>query len=342
MLTIPVPEYLLHAYNLKPQEVALQKQVDEWLPEVVIDCHAHCNLEAHVNYVSDYAYKHMLSSFTYFSLEDSAKLRELFYPRREVRSLRFPKTFRGIDHRAANRYLLEESPLEDRVAVFGLPEDPDYTVEVMRHPRASALKMYWSYVDPPAKKIYDFFTPEILEEAQALDLPIVLHLPRMIVHTCDDLMSVLSDFPHLRVVLAHLGLSKLQVPHLEEAYRRAAHSPNVWLDTALNPSPEVTSLALDCFGCDRIMFGSDEPLNLLRSIAYKHPEKGERIITDCQYHWVDPTEYAAYGHLAKEAVHAQWQCIFAIKKAVDSYPSSERESIKNLIFSKNAESFFGF
>jgi len=224
MNIVPVADHFRHALNLKPQEVVLRKELGEWLPEVIIDCHAHCNLEAHVGDVSDYAYRHMMSSFTYLSLEDSIRLQDLFYPWRKVRSLRFPKTFRGIDHRAANDYLLRESPEDDRIAVFGLPEDFDYTVGIMRHPRASALKMYWSYVDPPAKKIYDFFTPEILEEAQALDLPIILHLPRMIVHTCDDLMSMLSDFPRLRVVLAHLGLSKLLVPGLEEAYRRAAPS----------------------------------------------------------------------------------------------------------------------
>ncbi len=342
MNVVPVADHLRHALNLKPQEVALRKELEEWLPAVIIDCHAHCNLEAHVKQVSDYAYKHMMTSFTYLCLEDSARLQDLFFPFRKVRSLRFPKTFRGIDHRAANEYLLNESPEDDRIAVFGLPEDFDYTVGIMRHPRASALKMYWSYVDPPAKKIYDFFTPEILEEAQALDLPIILHLPKMIVHTCDDLMSMLSDFPRLRVVLAHLGLSKLLVPGLEEAYQRAARSPNVWLDTALNPSPEVVSLALECFGRDRIMFGSDEPLNLLRSVAYEHPEKGERIVTDYQYHWVDPVEYAEYGHLAKDAVHAQWQCVFAIKKAIESYPSGEQEALKELIFRKTAEEVFGF
>lgn len=342
MNIVRVADHLRHALDLKPQEVALRKEIDEWLPEVIIDCHAHCNLETHVKHVSDYAYKHMMSSFTYLSLEDSARLHDLFYSFRKVKSLRFPKTFRGIDHRAANEYLLSESPEDDRIAVFGLPEDSDYTASIMRHPRASALKMYWSYVDPPAKKIYDFFTPEILEEVQALDLPIILHLPRMIVHTCDDLMTVLSDFPRLRVVLAHLGLSKLLVPGLEDAYRRAARSPNVWLDTALNPSPEVVSLALECFGRDRIMFGSDEPLNLLRSVAYKHPEKGERIVTDYQYHWVDPAEFAEYGGLARDAVHAQWQCVLAIKGALEKYPLKDQLDLKERIFQKTAEAVFGF
>lgn len=342
MNLVPVAAHLRHSLTIKPEEDVLRKEIEAWLPEAIIDCHAHCNLEEHVDFVSDHAFGHMLSTFTYFSLEDSIRLRDLLYPWRKVQSLRFPKTFRGINHRAANDYLLNESSEDDRIAVFGLPEDFDYTATIIRHPRASALKMYWSYLDPPAKKIYEFFPPEILEEAQALDLPIILHLPRMIVHTCDDLMSVLSDFPRLRVVLPHLGLSKLPVPGLEEAFKRAAKSEYVWLDTALNPSQEVVSLALKCFGQGRIMFGSDEPLNLIRSVAYIHPEKGERIVTDYPYHWVDPADHDAYGHLATNAVHAHWQCVMAIKKAIEKYPSREQDGLKELIFYDNAKDFFGF
>jgi hypothetical protein len=339
---VPVSEYLAHALKVKPEEQALRNELRSWFPAAIIDCHAHCNLEEHVKFVADRAYGHMLSTFTHFGLKESVKLRDLFFPESTVRSLRFPKTFRGIDHRAANDYLLKESPEEDRIAVFGLPEDPDYTARIMRHPRASALKMYWSYVDPPAKKIYEYFTPEILEEAQALDLPIILHLPRSIAYTCDDLMLLLSDFPRLRVVLAHLGLSKLVVPGLEEGYRRAAKSDNVWLDTALCPTPEVVSLAFQCFGTERIMFGSDEPLNLIRSVAYTHPGKGERIVADYPYHWVDPAEHAEYGHLAENAVHAQWQCMIAIKEALEKLPLVERDQVKNAVFYKTAKEVFQF
>lgn len=342
MNRVSTADHFRHALTIKPEEEVLRKKIEEWLPRTIIDCHAHCNLESHVDFVSDPAFRHMLSTFTYFSLEDSIKLRDLFYPMRKVRSLRFPKTFRGINHRAANDYLLAESPEEDRIAVFGLPEDVEYTVKMMRHPRASALKMYWSYVEPPAKKIYEFFTPEILEEAQALDFPIILHLPRMIVHACDDLMSMLSDFPRLRVVLPHLGLSKLLASDLEGVFRRVAQFENVWLDTALNPSADVVSLALECFGLDHVMFGSDEPLNLIRSVAYAHPEKGERIVTDYPYHWVDPIERNVYGHLAQNAVHAHWQCVLAVKSAIDRYPTKKQEEIKGRIFYSTAKDLFRF
>ena len=335
-------EYFRHALSLKPEEEALRIKMEEWLPERIIDTHAHCNLESHVKSVNPHAYGHMLSTFTHLSLEDSIKLREIFYPNKIVQTLRFPKTFRGIDHVSANEYLLENSPDTDRVAVFGLPENIDYTVRMMHSPRASALKMYWSYVDPPAEKIYDFFTPEILEEAQKMELPIILHLPKMIIHMIDDLTKVLSDFPRLKVVLAHIGLSKLMVPGLEEAFSKTAAFDNVWVDTALNPSAEVISSALNRFGCERVMYGSDEPLNLIRSVAYEHPTKGERIVTDYQYHWVDVEDHTIYGRLAKNAVHAQWRCVEALRTAINQYSVAEQESVKRQVFHDNAKLFFGF
>ncbi|MBY0473366.1 amidohydrolase [Patescibacteria group bacterium] len=341
-MKIPVEEYLAYALLLKPEEKKLREDLLAWMPERIIDCHMHCNLSDHVAYINKNAQGHMLSTFPYYSIEDSARNHWLLYGEKKVRRLRMPKTFRGLQHRVANEYLLRHSPVGDKIAVFGLPEDISYTNELMRHPRCAALKMYWSYIDPPAQKIYDFFLPEILEEAQALDVPIILHLPKMIVRSVDDLLQMLSDFPKLRVVLAHLGLSKMLLPGLAEAFSLVRENDNVVLDTALNPSGDVMSLAMSLFGVSRIMFGSDEPLQLIRSVAYQHPEKGERIVTDYPYHWVDSDDQKRFGHLASSVVHAHWQSFAAIKDAVSYLAQHTQKAAKQKIFHDNAEAFFGF
>jgi hypothetical protein len=90
------------------------------------------------------------------------------------------------------------------------------------------------------------------------------------------------------------------------------------------------------------MYGSDEPLHLLRSIPFNHPEKGQRIITDYPYHWVDAADHAKYGHLASNAVHAHWLALGAVRNAIESLPKSQQENAKHRIFFKNASDFFGF
>lgn len=341
-MDLPIEEYYAHALKMSERELEIRDEIIGWLPDEIIDAHAHCNLKEHVHGVDPRARGHMLSTFPYFPLEMSKQLHEMFFPGKRIRSLRFPKTFRGIDHRSANQYLLQNSPEADRIALFGLPEDVAYTNAMLAHPRVSALKMYWSYVDPTAKTIYEFFKPEILEESQARDIPIVLHLPRVLVASINDLLRVVKDFPQQRIVLAHLGLSKMVIQGLEETIKTAAAFDNVFMDTALNPSAEVMSLALKCFGRERILFGSDEPLNLIRSVAYRHPQKGERIVTDFKYHWVDSDEVREYGHLAQNATHAHWQSMLAIKRAVELLPKNQQEVTKVWIFRKAAEAVYNF
>ncbi len=342
MHQIPVEAYLRDALTLKEGELAKIAEFSEWLPDDIIDCHAHSNLEEHVSYVSEKTFGHMLSTFTYFSIENSKRVHTLLYPGKRIRSLRFPKTFRGIDHYAANEYLLNESDPEDRVAIFGLPQDVPYTGAMLKHPRCSALKMYWSYVEPSAETIYDFFLPEILEEAQACGVPIVLHLPKMITRSLGDLLQMLNDFPRLRVSIAHLGLSKMDVPGLREALAALRPFTLVNLDTALNPAGVVYSMALSEVGTERVMFGSDEPLNLIRSIPYEHPVKGQRLMAEFAYHWLANQEHEEFRHLAKFVLHSHWLSMNAAKDAIDAYAPSERGRIKQLVFRDNARSFFGF
>ena len=341
-MDIPVDRYLEYALNISPREAALISLFKDWLPEQIIDCHAHCNTRDHVLGMGGKSYNHMLSTFPFYSLEDSARVHQLLYPGKNVRALRFPKTFNGVEHRVANEYLLSKSPATDRVAIFGLPEDIEYTIRMLSNPRCSALKMYYSYVDPNAELIYECFPKPVLEATQDLDIPIVLHLPRMIVRSIRDLLTMLADFPRLRVSIAHLGLSKMLVPGLREAYEALVPFGRVSLDTALNTSPDVVHLALELFGDQRVMFGSDEPLHLIRSVVYEHPELGQRLATAYPYHWVNPDEYREYGHLAKNVVHAHWQSLGAIKEAVERFPVAIRGDMKSRIFHDNAAEFFGF
>lgn len=335
-------EYLHHALEVMPEEQARIDEYAAWLPSHVIDAHAHANLPEHVDFIHDSAYNHMLSTFPSFSIEESSASHELLHPGIDIRTLRFAKTFKGIAHRAANQYLLEQSPDKDRVALFGLPEDPNYTIEMLSHPRVSALKMYYSYLQPPATTVYEAFPPAILAAAEERGVAVVMHAPKMIVNSLDDVIQTTRDFPDLKIALAHLGSSKFDVPGLQEAYDRLAGETTLYADTALNPSPEVVTRALNTFGSDRIMYGSDEPLNLIRSVPYVHPERGQRIATKFAYHWQNPEEHAQYHHLADSAIHAHWLSLDALRAAIEAQPNAKQAVIKQAIFHDNAARFYGF
>lgn len=334
--------YMADSFAFTAEEVALRGSYATWLPPSIIDCHAHCGRYEDVEFMGRKTYKHMISTFPYFTLEQSENARAVFYPGKTVRSLRFAKTFRGINHRKVNDYLLENSPQEDRVALFGLPEDVGYTVGMMHHPKVSALKMYYSYVEPTAERIYQFFKPEILETAQSLGIPIILHMPQPYVECLGDLRQLFKDFPRLKISIAHLGPTDFIIKGLEDAFRESAEYPHLSLDTSLNNSSEVIRLALTVFGPERIMYGSDEPLNLIRGKVYQHPEKGERLITQYPYHWVNQDDHKRFGHLTKGLVHWHWLALNALREAIDAYPVDMQEIVKQKVFFSNAQRFFGF
>lgn len=340
--TINREAYLSYAESFIHTERHLIDEFDQWLPERIIDCHAHCNRPEHVRTIDDRAFHHMLSTFPSFTLEESKDWHQKFHPSKEVRTLRFPNVFRGIDHKAANLYLLEKSPSQDRVALYGLPDDRDYTIDMLDHPRVSALKMYYLYFEPPATQIYQYFPKVVLEAAQARDLPIVLHPPTKITTCLDQILKLIDDFPRLRICLAHLSLTKYVVPGLEEAFFSIAQHPLVNFDTALNPSAEVVSMALQIVGPERIMYGSDEPLHLIRSTVYQHPERGERLVTEYPYHWVDLAEHEEYKNRAQGATHAHWLSLRAIRKAISLLPVDIQEETKQKLFHDNAQKFYGF
>lgn len=283
-----------------------------------------------------------MSTFPSFSIEESGAINRAFYPNSTVKSLRFPHVFRGINHRDANAYLLDHTSDNDRAALYGLPDDTPYTLEMLDDPRVAALKMYPSYLQPAATKVYDYFKPEILEKAEALKIPIILHPPRVITQSVADIIGVARDFPDLDITLAHLGLTKFDIPGLQDAYDRLANETTVNMDTALNPSVDVHFRAISTLGITRVMFGTDQPLDLLRSVPYVHPEKGERIATAYPYHWQNPTEHAEYNHLARNALHSHWLCLDAIRGAIERLPSEEQDEARQNIFHDNAQKLYGF
>lgn len=335
-------EYLNHALTLSKQEMKKIVEYASWLPAVVIDSHAHANQVEHVESISQKAYEHMMSTFPSFTLEESQRVHALLHPETAIRSLRFAHVFRGIAHRAVNSYLLENCPDGDLSAIYGLPDDIPYTVDMLADPRVAGLKMYYSYLEPSAEHIYEIFKPEILAAAQEQGVPIILHTPKIITESIDDVINMTRDFPNLKVSIAHLGSSKFDLDNLQDTFEALAEQTNVVMDTALNPSPVVVKRALQTLGADRILFGSDEPLNLIRSVPYNHPKFGPRITTTHRYHWQDKQEHASYNHLANGAVHSHWLCLDALKTVIDSYPLEEQDKIKQRVFHDNAKLFFGF
>lgn len=315
-------------------------EIHKLLPDRIIDCHAHCFLSEHADFNSAIL-NHPASTFSGFDLEQSMNLQGCLYPGHEVIALRFPIPIHGVDFRKANKYLLENASYLNRVAVCGIGDDIAYTTDILSNEHVTALKMYNFSTIPPAEKIYDFFKPEILEHAQALEVPIILHPPKPI-DTGNDFWEMLNDFPKLKVIFAHLGAPTGYSVLLEEIYTKLSKHEYVYMDTSLATNYTVVVAAFKFFDPTRIVFGSDEPCNLIRAKLYTNPYLGTRLITEYPYCWVDPNEHKKYGSLAKGCIHLHWQAIGALVEAIKDLFQKKRYSVMENVFYNTAKKLFSF
>jgi L-fuconolactonase len=119
----------------------------------------------------------------------------------------------------------------------------------------------------------------VLESIALLDeRELILEVPVVFPRHFDDVVTVAERFPQLRIVIDHLGkppLGSSRMGRWERQLRDAAEHHNVhakvsglntaldwagWTVGDLQPAVEV---ALECFGPERLMCGSDWPVALL-------------------------------------------------------------------------------
>jgi L-fuconolactonase len=121
--------------------------------------------------------------------------------------------------------------------------------------------------------------PDVLESIAMLqERELILEIPVVFPRHFDDVVTLAERFPRLCIVIDHLGkppIGSAKMLRWERELREAAAHTNVlakvsglntaldsidWTADDLRPSIEV---ALDCFGPERLMCGSDWPVALL-------------------------------------------------------------------------------
>jgi len=111
---------------------------------------------------------------------------------------------------------------------------------------------------------------EALVQAGELGLPVNLHVtepvsknyPGKVETPLGDFVGLAREFPRTKFILAHWGARLPLDPVLGTEARACA---NLFYDTAASPliyAPTVFREMIDAVGADRVLYGSDHPLNL--------------------------------------------------------------------------------
>ncbi len=99
----------------------------------------------------------------------------------------------------------------------------------------------------------------LVEKAQELRIPVMFHSGEGPYALPWQIGLVAMDFPQVTIIMAHMGLNSIS--YTEGAIKMARKAENLILETAGVVMDHPISKAVNVIGSDRIIFGSDCPIN---------------------------------------------------------------------------------
>lgn len=321
-------------------EQELRRRLLDRLPPAVVDVHAHLNGPDAAHGYSDFGWAQRRSSFPRWSINDSRTIDNLLYGDRRIVRLWMPQPHAGIDHREANRYVLANSSDRDIPMVCAVLDDSSYTEQLVRSGAFVGVKSYPHAVEPAYQHILDFFPHWLLDCAEQEGTPIVLHTPTPISECWQELAEILETHLDLKVVLAHLGREATSSSELQRALEVLGDYDRVVADVSMSTHSDVYDLAFEALGTRRVLFGSDEPFNLLRYREVVDPDYGRKVVSSQAYHWNKSWAIERYGELTHDAPLIHFQVLEELFGAIDRLVEPADEVVTN-VFANNAVRFFG-
>jgi len=292
-----------------------EDELSLWLPSKIIDCHVHISLAKHCGPISPERLK------TNWALEVGVELSweglrdnyQTLFPGRDVAALAFGGVFRETDIEANNDYVLGGLAKNQAWGLFVTrPEwSPDRIADAMAK-GFIGIKPYPDLAPQGTTEvsIFDFLPKSHLAVLNELGGVLMLHLPRAgrlaDPENIKELLEIAEAYPAVRVIVAHVGRA-FCLPTAKEGLPSFRRTANVYFDIAANLNAEVFQYALETIGPDRLLFGSDLPITLMRGTR---EHMGDKYInyTEAPYSWntnrKSPEEEACYTWFLYEELRA--------------------------------------
>lgn len=286
-----IPSYFRASLQLNMHELELRDFFAQWLPSTIIDIHTHVNLSRHVGEVPQKILEMSSSTFLYSGYNAHLVLRKLLFPKTRVIQAAFTLPFEGIRISAANQYISEIAHKDSSFLPFctGTASNCSKFFQDWHKNNYRGIKFYPNR-NSSERRILEAFPSEVLDLANCERIPLMMHLPRPLRNSCTEVVEIAERFSAVPIILAHMGVEKVFSKELSLAYLALAKLQNVYLDTSMVISKDVIRCAMETIGPHRLLFATDQPLNLLRLTPVKHPILGLRYMADYPYHWADPKE----------------------------------------------------
>lgn len=312
-----------------------EEELCPWLPDEIIDCHVHIGIPEHCGPISqkrvqaDWAMEVGVQQ----SWDDWRAANAALLPRQRISALVMGVPFREMYLDRNNDYVISGITDPGTKALFVTrPEwDADQIDEAFERGFVG-IKPYPDLAPESDHEpgIYDFLPKRHLEVLNRRAGILMLHIPRAgrlaDPDNIREILEISDTYPAIKMIVAHIGRS-FCLPTAQKGLPHFADRPSICFDIAANLNADVFSYAFDTVGPERILYGSDLPITLMRGIR---EHVGEKYInfTDGSYSWntnrKPPDVEANYTYFLYEELRA------LIKAA------KHKETIRQVMFSNMA------
>lgn len=343
-MRVEVENYYRTALHFNNREQELRDSLLPRLPETIIDIHSHAGTEQDSLNLNPEIFSSKASTYPYFDYERHLVVRKQLWDEKIINQVIFGFPFNGVAIASANRYIQATCEKDHSFIPFllGDPENTNYTIEELRKGYWKGLKMYAYQLNPPASRIIDFLPEAILKEIDDLGLPVILHLPNGLDQELAELIFMAKVFPEVKFIVAHFGFLRND-SEAAGTLEAVKNHTNIVLDTSVYDNETVMACGFKTLGPERIIYGSDQPFNLIRGKTVFHPILGKRTMTDnLSYHWVNREEQLQYrrdfGQNPEELPNLQLASLNALTSAMETCFTQNEElgRVKKLVFFENA------
>ena len=294
-----------------------EDEICPWLPPEIVDIHTHVALPEHVGPISQerIAANWALEVGVEQSWEQLRKNYQALFPKQRVWVLAFGGVFQEVDIEANNSYVLSGINDPRNEASGLLVTRPEWDAGVIAEGMSAGFVGIKPYPDlapqgPGEVSIFDFVPRSHLEALNELEGILMLHLPRAGRLGDEDnireLLELSESYPSIKLIVAHIGRA-FCLPTAQKGLPSFVEKESVWFDTSANLNADVFHCAIETVGVDRLLFGSDLPITLMRGVR---EHVGEEYInyTDAPYSWntnrKSPEDEARYTYFLYEELRA--------------------------------------
>lgn len=265
-------------WTLQPQDLAtFHRDLDRFIPPRVFDAHTHLYRAA---FWGDSPPPHVQVGPPDLTLQAYRDHMQWILPGRELHALHMAFPGRNLSADAvsqANQWVADQvaaDPLARAHFMITPDLDPDFVREQARRLGMCGLKPYAAFAareDWLQSELPEYLPEPLVRVAHEEQWSITLHIVRSrgvadpsnqhwIRHYC-------QSYPDMQLILDHCARG-FNPYHLLEGLPALADLPNLWLDTSAVTTATAFQVALDTFGPDRLMYGSDFYISHLRGTNF--------------------------------------------------------------------------